>query len=334
MNKLILTLDSTQINAFMQCPQMWKYGQQMRLTPAAGFATGEAMQMGTLGHMYLERYYKALSISNEHGTAIEYALQFDPDRHICKNCKKIAELHGSSFKCPEGETEWKPEPYPLGMPERAQVQQRFREYCYTYMAQKDIIPKSTGHVEVGFSHILYETMYRIYILEGRMDLIGSIGTTEMWMDHKFQLRQRNLYKKSVQFRNYGMIAYETMGINTGMVNYIRLTKGVSKDTLSRELITFGPGEHAAWKKRLLQIYDNIAYQITMNAAGDPKDWPGLIVEVGLEETIHGFTKNWAQCSGSFGYPCDFAPLCEESHDSIKDAKVNSLYTIRPEWKPW
>ena len=79
MPKQILILDSTQIDAFLTCPQLWDYGQKQRLTPCTGAPTGEAMLMGTLGHKYLELYYKAKAEGKSQVQAIGAAESWDPD---------------------------------------------------------------------------------------------------------------------------------------------------------------------------------------------------------------------------------------------------------------
>ena len=325
MPKQILILDSTQIDAFLTCPQLWDYGQKQRLTPCTGAPTGEAMLMGTLGHKYLELYYKAKAEGKSQVQAIGAAEDWDPDRETCLECGENKEstkhlIDGYEDIGGEGCIPlhtFTPKPFPLEKPRRYEVLQRFREYSYTY-TQKDIEPISPAHVEVGFSHLLYEDAERVYILEGRVDLIGKVGHNSVWidipvwMDHKFQLRSRDLYKKSIQFRNYALVMYETMGITTGIVNYVRLTKSVTKDTFKRELTQFNSLELAEWKRNLISIYDSIFDSI--------------------HEDI--YDKNWSACSGKFGYPCDFTPLCEEYNEDIKKAKQTQLYTVREEWKPW
>lgn len=306
MNKQALILDSTQIDAYLTCPQLWFYGHKERLTPAMGYPTGDAMSMGTLGHKFLELYYKAMAEGLGQQAGIDRAQDFNPDEESCLYCNKPKVYHPR-----ESCIDFESKPFPLDKPSRAAVLQRFREYTYTY-SQRDIEPISPALVEVGFSHLLFEDADKQYILEGRMDLIGSLAGTRLWTDHKFQLRSRNLYKKSIQFRNYGLVAYETMGLTMGLVNYIRLTKGITKDTFSRDIITFNAPELAMWKQTLIDIYDTI-YSEQMNGT---------------------YPKNWSACSGKFGYPCDFTPLCEESNEGIIKAKHDNLYTIREEWKPW
>ncbi len=313
MPKQTLILDSTQIDAFLTCPQLWNYGQKQRLTPCTGAPTGEAMLMGTLGHKYLELYYKAKAEGKNQVQAIGAAESFDPDGE-CKNCNNYVDKHHDGFCDINSLTDcntFESKTFPLEKPRRYEVLQRFREYSYTY-TQKDIEPISPAHVEVGFSHLLFEDSERVYILEGRVDLIGKIGDMPLWMDHKFQLRSRDLYKKSIQFRNYALVMHETMGITTGLVNYVRLTKSITKDTFKRELTQFNSLELAQWKKRLIGIYDWIC--------------------MASEHDI--YQMNFSACSGKFGYPCDFTPLCEEYNQDIVKAKKTQLYTIREEWKPW
>lgn len=309
MYKKTLILDSSQIDAFLTCPQLWEYGYKDRLAPISAAKTSEAMAMGTLGHKFLEIYYKERARKVTQDEAIEKALAFEPEaEERCSLCDASREEHEL---IPEDKHIFQPKPFPLEKPKRAFVAQRFREYCYTY-SQKDIVPISSDHVEVGFSYKLYEDDECLYVLEGRMDLLGQYGDNPIWMDHKFQLRSRDLYKKSIQFRNYAMVARETAGITMGMVNYIRMTKEITKDTLKREMITFSKPELDYWKYNLIDIFHEIA-----KAVGDNK-----------------YEKNYSSCSGKFGYPCDFTPLCEEYVPGIIEAKRNTLYTIKKEWKPW
>lgn len=299
MPKQILILDSTQIDAYLTCPQLWQYGQKERLTPMGGPSTGEAMAMGTYGHKLLEIYYKTVGSQIRKVCAAE---AFKPDDETCLLCGKSKEEHTGDNTCTfEGK------PFPLTGPSRSLVLRRFREYTYTY-ANKDFKPTSPEHVEVGFSHKVYEDDDFLFILEGRIDGMGSFDGHPVWWDHKFQLRSRDLYKKSIQFRNYAMAT----GMTMGLVNYIRLTKEVTKDTFKRDIISFYTAELRWWREELIDIYKDIA------------------VSVGLDS----FKKNYSACSGKFGYPCDFTPLCEELLPEIGKAKKEQLYTIREEWKPW
>jgi len=312
MPKQTLILDSTQIDAFLTCPQLWDYGQKQRLSPAAGAPTSEAMLMGTYGHKLLELYYKAKAKGASQVQAIKVAEEFDPDREgKCEICNMDNLMDDHDLMSIDQLHKFSPKPFPLEKPKRYEVLQRFREYSYTYSVG-DIEPISPAHVEVGFSHLLYEDSERVYILEGRIDNIGTISGQQVWQDHKFQLRSRDLYKKSIQFRNYALVMYATMGICTGIINYVRLTKGITKDTFKRDLTQFNGIELLHWKYELKSIYDKIY----------------------LSQLNNNYELNRASCSGKFGYPCDFTPLCEEYNADIVKAKKAQFYTVREEWKPW
>ncbi len=278
--KRALILDSTQIDAYLTCPRYWYYGHAKQLVRADAEPPRPIM-MGTYGHKLLEIYYKAKldgSCTNL-SQSIDKVLSFNPPINIL----------------------------PLEPTDREAVKKAFRLYAYTYSAS-DIKPLMEDTVEIGFSHKLYEDDSWIYILEGRIDLIGTLIGETLFMDHKFQLRSKNLYKKAIQFRNYALASDKLLGV----INYIRLTKEVTKDTFNRELISFTKPELAWWRCELISIYHNIRESI---------------------ESAH-YKQNWSACSGKYGYECEFTQLCEERSIESRKVRESAFYKIKEEWKPW
>jgi hypothetical protein len=167
-------------------------------------------------------------------------------------------------------------------------------------------------VEVGFSHNLYEDDEKLYILEGKMDLVMPHRGMQTWCDHKFQLSAHELYEKDIQFRNYDLVAQAVVAC----INYIRLTKKVDTTTYVRKWFGFAKPERDFWRRRLIGIYDKM-----------------------LEYERNGITPNdyqWNMCKGKFkNSKCAFTPICEESYlpDVAKQKKI-SLYHITPKWRPW
>lgn len=212
-----------------------------------------------------------------------------------------------------------PVPFPLDLPDRQAVKDRVLMYT---MVEGNGLPafhaKSPEHVEVGFSHKLYEDDNRLYILEGRIDLIGQIANNcpDGWADHKFQMRQRDLYLKSIQFRNYALVTQKSIGV----VNYIRFAKKVEKDvTFKRAIISFSRMEMESWKNQLTRIFHQVEAQV--------ESWNKQ------EDTIQ--THNWSSCSGKYGYPCDYTDLCENYMlPQLVQVNMDTKYKIRPEWRPW
>lgn len=321
MSKTILILDSSQIDAFLTCPSLWDYQYRKRLIKADR-AGNTPMDMGTAGHKYLEIYYKEQAKGKTQQEALEIALAYDLDKNTC-HCGHGLEYHdGENYteettKCQSiGCTcaSFVPVPFPLDLPDRQAVKDRVLMYT---MVEGNGLPafraKSPDHVEVGFSHKLYEDDNRLYILEGRIDLIGQIANncTDGWADHKFQMRQRDLYLKSIQFRNYALVTQKAIGV----VNYIRFAKKVEKDvTFKRAIISFSRMEMESWKEQLLGIYR------------------------GVENYINGefgTCRNWSACSGKYGYPCDYTDLCENYMlPQLVQVNMDTKYKIRPEWRPW
>jgi hypothetical protein len=168
--------------------------------------------------------------------------------------------------------------------------------------------ESPDFVEVGFSEPIYEDSDRLYVLEGRIDLLGSLQGLNCVIDHKFQFRKRDLYRKTIQFRNYAMIIKRPMLI----ANYVGLTKKVDKDTFRRVISSFTAFEHNAWKQRLIRMFDKMAEAISHEY----------------------YEQRWSACPGKFGHECQFTTLCEESNSQLIEIKKATMFKQRAEWKPW
>lgn len=329
MSKTILILDSSQIDAFLTCPSIWDYQYRQRLIKADR-AGNTPMDMGTLGHKYLEIYYKGLASGLSESVALEQSMSYDIDKMTC-HCG-----HGKEYHLTETIYKDEPDncyihdcqsigcqckkfecvPFPLDLPDRQAVRDRVLMYT---MVEGNGLPalraKSPDYVEVGFSHKLYEDETRLYILEGRIDLIGQIANNcpDGWCDHKFQMRERDLYLKSIQFKNYAMVTQKDIGV----VNYIRFAKKVEKDkTFKRAVISFSKMELESWKKELIEIYRRIECYVN-------------------SDLQYGPAHNWSACSGKFGYPCDYTDLCENYMiPTFVQVNINTKYKVRPEWRPW
>lgn len=313
--KFTLILDSSQIALFLECPTMWYYSNFKQLIPAGVPTESDAMNAGTYGHKLLDIAYRHQHLSLN--DRIDLAFSYDPDNDICEcGCNK--EFHkelpalgglvecGRCKKCLGG---FKAKPFSLPQEARFAVRNRLRDY-FLYYQNNDFLVPSPQHVEVGFSENIYEDDENLFVLEGRIDLLASLQGLDMVVDHKFQLREHDLYDKSIQFKNYAMASKRT----TLMINYIRLHKAVGKSTLVRKPVSFTGIELRAWKQRLVGIYFKVKQSIQAN------------------ET---FEQNWASCSGRYGYPCYFTSLCEEVDNNMRKAKINQLYKIKPvEWRPW
>ncbi len=329
MPKTILILDSSQIDTFLTCPTQWYYGYKRRLIPNNA-RENTPMDMGTYGHKLLEIYYKNKQ-SLGHIEALSLAFKYDIDKETCKcshgrnqhkrdqyaeiglDLKESCTSVGCACKDFEGIE------FPLSAADRGFVCDRVLDYTsFEGISIPELIPTSPDHVEVGFSHKLYEDDNRLYILEGRIDLLGQIANNcpEGWADHKFQSSARDLYLKSIQFRNYSMVT----GLSIGVVNYIRFAKKIDKDkTFKRAIISFSRIEMDAWKDNLIRVFSKIEDTLIQNNWYDQTD----------------AFRNRAACSGKFGYPCDYTALCENffNPELIKIYEA-SEYKQKPEWRPW
>ena len=322
MSKTTIVLDSSQIACFEECQTLQYYQNIKKLQPLAR-EENEAMNAGTYGHKLLDIYYRARTRGLSLDEAAKQSFSYNPDTDTCEcGCsldshKYLSQLNLTECHRCKSCLNFKAKPFALDSGIRMAVQNRLREYFFTYQSN-DFIPLSEQHVEVGFSEPIYEDSENLFILEGRIDLIASIQGLNCIVDHKFQSQRYYLYPKTIQLKNYALIARVPMV----WINYIRLTKSVDKTTLHRVPSTFTMQELGAWKQQLIGIY--FKYKRVMS--GSPE----------------GIEHNWVACRGySKTYDldkpkwCPYSTLCEEWNPEMRQRREEQLFSIKTiEWKPW
>lgn len=320
MSRITLVLDSSQITAFLECERKWKLQYDELLTSSN--IVREDMAMGTYGHKLLEIYYKSLAngskitdaVSNALSSPIDTPHQMDENNIYCTVCDSLVTIGPCSR-------------FPLSNENRAKVRDRFNDYWMTY-SKNDIIPArgnakhqitfTNGYpkdswieeplVEQGFSYVILDSPDYLFVVEGRVDLIGDWCGRTCFMDHKFQSRERELYDHSIQFRNYSLAT----GIPFGVINYVRLHKSISSSTLERQLIWLTPLERESWLIELINIYKEIARCMSRG------EW----------------FKRRSSCDGKFGYKCEFTRICDEPLIEISNNLKQQSYVKREKWLPW
>src|ERR1035437_563679 len=318
MSKFTLVLDSSQLTTFCSCPLDWYYTNVKKLSLDLPRRADDARDVGTYGHRILDLYYKLRASGVNVTEASHEALAYNPDEDTCV-CNCPAENHKylpaiGYIECQKCHHCLKRGdlidylPFPLNKESRFSVRERTMLYI-AYWKNNDYQPLSSKHVEVGFSEAIYEDAENLFVLEGRIDLIATLQGLHCIVDHKFQLRMKELYSKSIQFKNYALVNKSLMLI----INYIRLAAGVKKDvTFERKIVNFTVPELLAWKQKLIGLYF-------------------MVKRCMVEDE---FPQNWGSCAGLY-HPCIYTPLCEEFNKEMKTVKERQLYTIRKEqWRPW
>jgi hypothetical protein len=320
--KYTLVLDSSQLTAFMECPQMW-YNQYVRRLIPVFKQTGadEPMNAGSFGHALLDRYYKGRAMGNSLNMSVEYAMAFDVDTEYCEcGCsigqhKFIESLNIQECHHCKTCADFKAKPYDLKQETRTIVLNRLREYFFQYQAT-DILPLTPEHVEVGFSEVIFEDAENLFVLEGRIDLIGQLQGMNCIMDHKFQFKRHFLYPRSIQFKNYCLVSKCLMF----MINYIRLHKNPDQFTLQRVLTSFTVPELLNWKKQLVKMFFDIKSARVSGA----------------------YERRWSACKG-YGETydtdkpkyCKYNVLCEEYNQDMVQVREQQQFQVSEKiWRPW
>lgn len=313
MPKQIIIADSSSIEAHEQCPQLYDFAYRQSLVQIGEAEEKEAITMGTLGHKWLEIFNKERIRTNNAHVAAATAYKFNPD----------------------AEDEQDNHQFPLDPIKRKFVYDRCNMYWLFWVAKNvEYLPecksiheigidesglpldcyRQSPLVELGFSYELFNSPEYLFILEGRIDKISSTSGTNCFVDYKFQQRKRNLYTKSIQFRNYAMVT----GLNIGIIDYIRLGKEINEDTFVKEVISFNPTELRSWRSELIDIYIQMAREL--KDTENNKFW--------------SYKRNRAACPGKFGYTCSFAQICEEPNRDLGERIKEQKYVQKKEWKPW
>lgn len=321
MSKFTLVQDSSQISAYFECPTKWNNHYNKRLEPLT-FEEDEAMNSGTYGHKLLDIYYRYKAQNLGLNDIVERAFAYDPDKDVCEcGCSKdyhcplvIAPNIEECKKCKKC-TKFRAHPFALSNKSRNLIRKRFRDYCAKYQ-RDDIQPASEQYVEVGFSEPIYEDSENLFVLEGRIDVIGTIQGLKCFMDHKFQTKTHWLYPKSIQFKNYMLIAKVPMAV----INYVRLQEKIQPDSLYRDIITLNQIELEAWRQRLVQIYFRI--KKSLQSKEMEKDW----------SACSGYRLTYDKDKPQY---CWYTNLCETIDPKIAEAKEKQLFKVNANpWKPW
>lgn len=321
MEKFKLVLDSSQIACFLECPQKWEYYYNKRLRPSS-YIQDEAMNAGTYGHKLLEIYYRMRARNCSKDAILNALDKYRPDNDICEcGCSQEFHVELPALEVQECQKckrcmKFRPREFTLATVQRNKVRTTVRMYIEKYNLEGDIIPTSEHAVEVGFSECFYEDSENKFLIEGRFDIVGKLQGLECIADHKFQSRAYWLYNRGIQFKNYILAS----GLNTLIVNYIRLHDNKTAESFSREVVSMNSLEREAWRRRLTQIYMRIKKQVLSKE----------------------FNHNWNECGGhTFTNDkekirvCFYTHLCEELDPQVAANKERILYKIDEQiWRPW
>src|ERR1035437_770213 len=279
-----LIMDSSQLSNWHGCHQEWAFRGLVQINkkdPAETLRPSEAIAAGSLGHKYLEIYYATLAATQDGGLAAKTALAFDPnkagdaDKHqfpLDPNLQdKVHDRIIDYFMMYSPERDYKPawkrKPIcvtvkkcrlcgairngkPLPLPASGCQHEVVETLADSYV--RDSL------IEKGFSYKLYESSQYLFVLEGRIDFMGEAQDgTLLWMDHKFQFREHQLYAKSLQFKNYSLAT----GLNMAVINYVRLHDKIGPKTFVRQPLSFSSMEMRQWTEELIDIYVTIAKTI-------------------------------------------------------------------------
>lgn len=286
--KLTLSLDSSQIVSYMICPQNWNNLYHKNIRKADLKKT--ALDRGTIIHNLADIYYNLRAL--------------DPKGSYSTHANSTVEMYRKNF------TERIVDKEDLEF-----LFKRFGQYIFRWAATgndfRPLIKNGRPSVELGFSEIIHEDENYLFIIEGRLDLLASIGETIFWVDHKSQEQEKHLYKMKPQFMTYGLAT----GL-PGIINYIGLQKELKPSHLRRtELMIFPRWKLDKWKERIInKVFIPLATTLANN---------------------YSFEESDESCSGAYdSTPCQFTDICECQSLEMRNQVEKFKYVQVKPWRPW
>lgn len=285
-----IILDASQIEVFEACPRKWYYSYILNLIPHKGYSP---FDIGLYYHSVLKFYYdlyrtKEFDIVQK----LQQTIDFAKDQKLFLQYN-IDNREDQIFHI-----------------------QRLITYLNKYEdedANMEIIA-----TEGGFSQLLFENDERRYILEGKIDLVGSKQPEGLFvMDHKTQSRKDDRWEFNHQVCNY----LHFTKANYFIYNYIGLQDKLPAEGLRRCIYKPPEGMIDQWLKEVKLTFDQMYNYITVPIAYNHKD------EV--------FPRRRSACDSSKYGLCQYHKLCSVPDDSIWTEVVKSAYKEKDEkWRAW
>ena len=308
--KFIFSMDSSQIKQFMICPLSWYLQYQVNpeiagsknLKLKTAYPKGGGADKGTYVHKLNDVFFSL--------RAAQRTQSSQAHAHAAMEFIKTA---GTA------------DALGIGKDDERFLLERFLQFVLHHDSRKDELipikdPEGNPGVEVPFSKVLFEDADRMYIVEGRIDLLCMLnrGQVKAWADHKTQSRFNDLYHWKPQFLTY---AWAT-GFNYGLINYIGLQQKINANTFRYVPIEFPEWKIEEWADKMLQCF--------------------RVIEEGLTGPIDPLQyfynrKIEASCGGAFeSTPCMFTKLCEIEpwNQRLKDFVMEREFELVEKWQPW
>jgi hypothetical protein len=280
--KQVLVLNSHSLSDYQRCPKRYEFNNIIQIETQQ---TKAVYLLGTYWGKMLEIYYR-------------YKISIKDKYPIQKQLERMSVLVSRLRKCADNEDNG------FDDETRNLLATRIVAYYKRYL-NEDWEPLG---VEVGFSIILYEDKYTIFIYEGRPDRILRIkdpfnpGRRVICVsDDKTRGRNEDLIDYNNQVNGY-LVAAKT---NWFVYNYMGKQKDTQK-AFDRQLVHRSDIALEKWKQTTIKWYFRI------------------LADRNREEFLESM-----QCPGEYS-ACEFLPLCASKDEREYNAVMNAKFKKRPE----
>jgi len=309
-----IILDASQLEVFEACPRKWHYSYVKNLIP---LQSHRSFDIGSYYHEVLALFYSLplgptpypnITESSElwkqyllktgritaYNDRIKYACEFSSNPNLLQKFN-IKDIDAQAFH-----------------------RKRIVDYIYRYSEEDEYLESIA--IEQGFSRLLYEDASRRYILEGKIDFVGSGKPYGFFvMDHKTQSRYDDRWEFNHQVCNYLSVTKADYFV----YNYIGLQDKLPMNGMRRMIYKPHPGMLEQWEKEVLRTFHEMYDFITKYQETD--------------RILHAeqFPRRRAACDSSKYGLCAYHKLCSVPDGSKWVGAVESAYKEKDQrWRAW
>lgn len=229
-NRIVLALDSHQLNDYQMCKQK---GWLANVEHLVQLTDRKSFRLGTFIHDMLHRMGRARMNRREF-----------TDTQLLQMCyKRIARCKAFT------------------QDERMFQMQKITQY---YAIEKHQPYQIIGN-EVGFSKVLYENNDVRFIYQGRIDRIDRVPKERIisWVDYKTQTKDYRIFSNSNQFIGYSW----ALGTNYGFIQFYGLQKEKEpRECFKRQSLFHSSEIIEQWKHDTITTFHEIASRAPFGAA--------------------------------------------------------------------